>query len=41
MPLNLTIRILKTEAAAFAMEESTHDEPSLFGVTDGKRGDVS
>ena len=36
MPLNLTIQILKTEAAAFAVEESTHDEPSLFGVTDGK-----
>ena len=36
MPLNLTLQILKTEAAAFAVEESTHDEPSLFGVTDGK-----
>ncbi len=36
MPLNLTIQLLKKEASAFAREESTHDEPSLFGVTDGK-----
>jgi len=34
--LNLTINILKSEASAFAIEESAHDEPSLFGVTDGK-----
>jgi hypothetical protein len=32
----LTISLLKTEAAAFARRESRHDEPSLFGVTDGK-----
>ena len=36
MPLNLTIHLLKKEASAFAREESAHDEPSLFGVTDGK-----
>lgn len=33
---DLTIEALQTEAAAFAERESTHDEPSLFGVTDGK-----
>jgi hypothetical protein len=32
----LTIDILIAEAAAFSTAESTHDEPSLFGVTDGK-----
>ncbi|MCE2449994.1 MAG: restriction endonuclease [Candidatus Latescibacteria bacterium] len=32
----LTIPHLKTEATAFAVQESTHAEPSLFGVTDGK-----
>ena len=32
----LTIDILKQEAAQFAQSESTHDEPALFGVTDGK-----
>ena len=32
----LTILRLKTEATAFAARESTHAEPSLFGVTDGK-----
>lgn len=32
----LTIDILLTEAAAFSTAESTHDEPALFGVTDGK-----
>lgn len=32
----LTIEILLTEAAKFAQAESTHDEPALFGVTDGK-----
>jgi len=37
MPLNLTIQLLKTEASIFAAEESTHDEPSLFGVTDEPR----
>ena len=36
MPLNLTLHTLKTEATAFAKAESAHDEPSLFGVTDGK-----
>jgi len=34
--LQLTIQILKTEATAFASEESLHHESSLFGVTDGK-----
>lgn len=32
----LTIDILLTEAASFSKAESTHDEPALFGVTDGK-----
>jgi hypothetical protein len=32
----LTIKILLEEAAAFSVAESTHDEPTLFGVTDGK-----
>lgn len=32
----LTIQLLKTEARDFASRESTHSEPSLFGVTDGK-----
>jgi hypothetical protein len=32
----LTIPLLKTEAITFADQESTHAEPSLFGVTDGK-----
>ncbi len=32
----LTISVLKSEAAAFSLAESTHNEPSLFGVTDGK-----
>ena len=32
----LTVPCLKTEATAFAAQESTHAEPSLFGVTDGK-----
>lgn len=32
----LTIEILLREAAKFAKAESTHDEPALFGVTDGK-----
>lgn len=32
----LTVPRLKTEATAFAAQESTHAEPSLFGVTDGK-----
>ena len=36
MPLNLTLDILKKEASAFAIEESAHYEPTLFGVTDGK-----
>jgi len=33
----LTPQILRDEAAAFAGIESKYDEPSLFGVTDGKR----
>lgn len=32
----LTIATLLTEAAHFADIESTHDEPRLYGVTDGK-----
>jgi len=33
---NLTIELLQTEANKFTTSESSHDEPSLFGVTDGK-----
>lgn len=36
MPNKLTIPLLKAEATGFAQQESTHPEPSLFGVTDGK-----
>lgn len=36
MLTKLTISHLKTEAVAFAKEESKHLEPALFGVTDGK-----
>lgn len=32
----LTVEQLKKEAATFAAAESRHDEPDLFGVTDGK-----
>ena len=32
----LNIKILVGEAARFAEVESTYDEPSLYGVTDGK-----
>lgn len=32
----LTVPFLKMEATAFAAQESTHAESSLFGVTDGK-----
>jgi hypothetical protein len=32
----LTLEILRSEAASFAKIESKHDEPNLFGVTDGK-----
>lgn len=32
----LTLPLLQQEAAAFAIRESTHTEPKLFGVTDGK-----
>ena len=32
----LTIQDLQAEAAVFCEIESTHDEPSLYGVTDGK-----
>ena len=36
MPLNLTLQDLKREATVFAGLESAHDEPALYGVTDGK-----
>ena len=32
----LTIALLQSEAKKFAAEESSHDQPSLFGITDGK-----
>ena len=34
---NLTIDLLLQEAKQFAVIESSHNEPILFGVTDGKR----
>lgn len=36
MKLRLTLKLLKAEAASFAKRESSHREPKLFGVTDGK-----
>ena len=36
MPLSLTLENLKKEASLFARAETNHDEPALFGVTDGK-----
>ncbi len=36
MPTALTVATLQSEAQAFAAIESTHPEPALFGVTDGK-----
>jgi hypothetical protein len=36
MKPTLTIEILLGEAASFSAAESTHEEPALFGVTDGK-----
>lgn len=36
MPIGLTISELKNQAAEFALTESSHDEPALYGVTDGK-----
>lgn len=32
----LTLAILKEEAKEFAKLESSHQEPRLYGVTDGK-----
>ena len=36
MKRRLTVKALRTEAASFADVESSYDEPSLYGVTDGK-----
>jgi hypothetical protein len=36
MKLPLTVELLRQEADTFAARESTHAEPSLYGVTDGK-----
>jgi hypothetical protein len=36
MPEPLTIALLKAEATIFARRESAFDEPSLYGLTDGK-----
>lgn len=36
MKKNLTLNKLIAEAATFSAAESKHDEPKLFGVTDGK-----
>jgi len=36
MKTELTIEILKEEASKFAEIETSYDEPSLYGVTDGK-----
>jgi len=32
----LTVELLQSEAKVFSETESSHNEPSLFGVTDGK-----
>ena len=32
----LTVEILQAEAKKFSIKESSHNEPNLFGVTDGK-----
>lgn len=37
MKPKLTIQLLQDEARQFAQKESAYDEPSLFGVTDGKK----
>lgn len=36
MKQRLTTRFLCREASVFAETESSHSEPSIFGVTDGK-----
>ena len=36
MKSQLAIDALRSEAATFAESESAHDEPNLYGVTDGK-----
>ena len=36
MKPKLTVAAIQTGAARFAAIESAHDEPSLFGITDGK-----
>ena len=36
MKSQLTIDALGSEAATFAEIESAHDEPNLYGITDGK-----
>lgn len=33
---NLTVHLVREHAAAFAEAESSHEEPTLYGVTDGK-----
>ena len=40
MKPRLTIEQLRTEAAQFAEIESTYNEPTLYGVTDGKAVDT-
>ena len=37
MKPRLDIEALREEAARFAHHESSHDEPTLYGVTDGKK----
>ncbi len=37
MKTRLDVRALREEAARFAHRESSHDEPTLYGVTDGKK----
>ena len=34
--VKLTFELLQQEAKIFAQRESSYDEPTLFGVTDGK-----
>ncbi len=40
MKPELASELLRQEAHNFAQTESQHSEPSLFGVTDGKVGDI-
>jgi len=36
MKRKLTVKLLRKEASVFAESESTHAEPAIYGITDGK-----